>query len=198
MAAGTRATAVPVYVGQLVQNGSITTPVQFFDIGLPSGYSRFNFYFTGMTVTASGMSTGDNIAAALQLNGGFVCDNINNDSYYDMNTATTASLMTLTPPQTDIAHGPDFRAVGLIDIYPGDANNWPLLTVTYSWAQPSGGLLVLQGLTGWIVNPGSTTGPASPAPAAMLRVLPLGLGDCNPPTSGETINTGDWRLYAFN
>ncbi len=196
MAAGTRPTAVPVYLGQLVQFGSITSPVLFFDVMVPSGYSRFQLYFKGMTLTAP--NPGDTIAAAIQtVPGGFICDNINNDSYYDMNTATLASLITLTPVQTDVGGSQNFGAVALVDIYPGDLNNWPFVSVVYSWGAASAAIPTILSSITWTVDPAATIPPVL-GPVTMIRVLPHGNGDINPPTSGETINTGDWRLYAYN
>ncbi len=196
MAAGTRPTAVPVYLGQLVQWGSITSPVLFFDVMVPSGYTRFQLYFKGMTLTAP--NPGDNIAAAIQtVPGGFICDNLNNDSYYDMNTATLAPLITITTPQTAVTAAQNFGAVALIDIYPGDLNNWPFVSVVYSWAAAAAAIPVVLSSITWTIDPSATIPPVL-GPDTMVRVLPLGVGDCNPPTSGHTINTGDWRLYAYN
>ncbi len=195
MAAGTRPTAVPVYVGQLVQFGSITTSVPFFDVLLPDGYSRFNFFFTGITVTSA--DPGDNIATALQIAGNFDCDNINNDTYFLINPATLSSLITLTPVQTDQANANNYRAGCLVDIYDGDVNNWPFVSVTYAWAQPKSAFIAQTGLAVSTLNPSATIPPRK-GRATLMRVLPLGNGDCNPPTSGNTIDTGDWRLYAYN
>lgn len=192
MTTAARPTAVPVYLGQLVQNGTITSPVEFFDVTLPSGFSRFNFFFSGMTLTAP--DPGDNIAAVLMTGGRFNNDIINNDSYFQFPAGSTSPVITLTPPQTNASL--DFRAVGLFDIYPGDANNWPILTITYALAESKTNVLV-QGLLFWTLHPEAVVTPFR-GPATVLRVFPKGNSDCNPPTSGETINTGDWRLYAYN
>ena len=197
MATGTRATAVPVYLGQLVQFGSIITPTTFFDVFLPEGYSRCQFFFTGVTVSG----TGDNVAAALYVAGNFECDPVHNDTYYTFRPPSTTllgSLIILTPKQTDIAHSSGgYRAGCLVDLYVGDLQNYPVAVVDYGWGQASGGALLFEGQALTVVNDAATI-PASRGPATLMRVLPLGNGNCNPPTSGETINTGDWRLYAYN
>ncbi len=194
MAAGTRPTAVPVYLGQLVQFGSITSSVQFFDMELPSGYTRFQLWMSGFTVTAP--DPGDQIGAALRIAGNFANDPINADTYLDITLTTAFPLMFFTGQQTSIAKSAVARAGCLVDIYPGDLLNLPFIAVNYAWSANTGGLGA-DGQSIWVVNPGATI-PPTPGPATLLRVLPFGLGNCNPPTSGNTIDTGDWRLYAYN
>ncbi len=195
MAAGTRPTAVPVYLGQLVQFGSITSPVLFFDVDLPDGYSRFQFWLSGATLTASaGPTVGDSLAAALYQSGAFVNDPILLNSYVNITAGGVfAPLIDITPLLTDVAHTPGFRAGSLVDIYPGALDDQALVIVNYAWGGSPGGPLFL-GQDIWTTT---VFGPPNP-PATKMRVTPLGNGDINPPTSGETINTGNWRLYAYN
>ena len=194
MVTAARPTAVPVYLGQLVQFGSITNSVKFFDVALPDGYSRFQFFFTGVTVTAPGV--GDYVSAALRVAGNFANDPINNDTYFNVTAATASPLIKITPQQTDIANNPKFRAGCLVDIYPGDNINWPVVTVNYSWAYQTGGV-TFSGQALWTLDQAATI-PPTHGQATLMRVQPLGNRNCNPPTSTNTIDTGDWRLYAYN
>src|SRR5215469_2047902 len=188
MAAGTRPVGVPVYVGQLVQWGTVTAPVRFFDVDLPEGYSRFQFWVTGVTVSAA-----DNVAAALYVGGRFECDPTHNDTYLTVPAVTSSSLIVMTPVQT---HAPTpYRAGCLAEIYPGDLENLPVVAIPYAWA--SAGTLTLQAQS-VVTLKNTATVPPSTGPATMIRILPKGTGNVNPPTSGETLNSGDWRLYAYN
>ena len=193
MAAGTRPVGVPVYLGQLVQFGTITTPVPFLDVNLPAGYSRFVFWFYGVTVSG----TGDNVAAAIYVAGGFENDPAHNDTYFTAPSGALSSLIVLTPQQSDQAHSVNHHAACLVDIYPGDLETYPFVIVNYAWGQASGGVLTFQQQSVTTLY-GASTVPRSKGPATLIRVLPKGAGNVNPPTSGETMESGSWRLYAYN
>lgn len=196
--AGTLTNNGQVIRAVLIDSGSVSAAVEFFDVLLPAEYSRFSLKLTGFFVSAI-----DAIAFALSVDGGttFYNDSINFDSYFSQYTllqggpgpttvigqAATDALIAAWQYQDPAA---DIGSMINLDISPGAAGLFASMFTTALVFTESDDQAVTQGAT--IVWPSSGELPGR---VNLIRVQPYGNGDCNPPTSGETITAGSWALY---
>lgn len=198
-----------------ISSGAVSSPVDYIDVTLPSGYDLFILRHTGFKFSAA-----DAICAALSSDGGatFHCDTTNFDTYgqiWDQLNLSGGGGFTQfrggsRSDNSVINSGiMDFPSVstagsihGSMTIYPGNSTRSP----TVDWetffhatdtntAPPEAGAACLDcyRLLGFL-NPVATS-PPSLARINLIRLLPYGNGDCAPPTSGETITSGTYHLF---
>lgn len=185
----------------MISQGKITTPVSYFDVALPSGFIGFRLTMKEITLSAL-----DVFCFAFSKDGGstFYNDTVNFDTYGVIDWYATSTGQGLVPNLANANDSlgyvsyPDIGAGGAIsaDIFvdPGRSQQFP----PYMRADcfiTQGGFLVRDDCTGFL-SPGATISPAY-APVNLIRFLPFGNGDCDPPTSAETINSGSWTLFGI-
>jgi hypothetical protein len=187
-----------------ISSGTISSPVAYFDVALPSGYSLFSIKIQDLQFSAS-----DFIAAAFSFDNGatFLNDVVNFDSYsaglyfgddtQDGNLVGGGSIGDATlfnfgdpvgsndaiPPMVDIA------------IKPGSASSLAGLYGFLSVPRTSSTRRAVM-LENY-VNPDATVTP-TPARATTIRWLPYGNGDVAPPTGGHTVTSGSWTLLGLS
>jgi hypothetical protein len=187
----------------LISSNSIITPVEYFDVALPSdGLLKFVYKI----VVSDPRSF---FAAALSFDGGstFLCDTTNFDSYAQLNVVSNTTAGS-TPLAASWVQGLD----SLIDldrggaihqgdfmIDCGDTTNPPVVsgsTFTFTWPGTGNPVTVVSaGCNLNTINPQATV-PIPLATADLVRFVPNGNADCNPPTSGITM-TGSWGLFGL-
>lgn len=187
--------------GQIViATGTISSPVAYFDVALPAGYKQFRLNIRGIRYDVDG----DTMEIAVSSDGGttFVCDTDNGDSYYEEgvfeafgslnHVHTTNPLMDINQGRQTPGHNPPH--VLLLDIFPGSSSEtFHLLYSTIAASGVTGGNHVYFEVGSQGLNPTATV-PPTPARMNMMRILPFGNGDCQPPTSGDNISAGSWAL----
>lgn len=193
----------------LLDSGTITSPVEFIDLTLPSGYVSFKI--VGNNFVAPYNST---IAGAVSIDGGstFFCDGTNFDTYGAIRSASWIddsnaynssfngdkgrdSLMYLTDTQGTAGDGADFY----VDFAPGSVSKGFRAGITgYDVAlDASAGLqIAIKWNNLQFLNPAPIAGAPTLGRVNVFRFMPYGTGDC-PPTSGNTINAGSYFLFGL-
>jgi len=184
----------------LIDNGTISAPVEFLDISLPSGYFEFTLVFTAFQFSAN-----DSLALAVSQDGGssFINDATNFDSYYCTRISQQDTALSARAGGDSLAYlvsrsqGSSTSALASVSasINPGSATCYTSLRSfgqMYQSTLSNGGLVLDSG----VINPDATVSPTL-ARANLVRILPYGNGDCDPPTSGETIIAGSWSLFGI-
>lgn len=181
-------------------SGAITTPVAYFDLALPSGYSAYQLLFGELMLT--GGVTG-NLAYAFSANGGttFYNDTTNGDSYVTGGVAEqrpypTSGIADDAWMYSDVlGYLCDYlyATSGAIWIIPGKSS-----TYTIGTAVSLGGAHTVVETVMSALNSIDATVPITSGSVNLMRVLPYGNGDCNPPTSGQTFASGSYTLLGVS
>lgn len=175
---------------ELIESATISSPVEYLDIDLPSGYAHYSMILTGFRSDIA-----DILSAAFSDDSGesFLCDASNSDTYLNANSANTGSFsagaadsLVQVTLQMDVGR----PGVCLVEIYPGTSSHPAILQSQSFLAAGLGGRLFLRSS----LNPVATVPPVL-ARITTLRLLPYGDGNCDPPTSEETITEGSYFLY---
>jgi hypothetical protein len=181
---------------------TIKSPVAYIDVELPNCFSAFKLLVSGFVLSAE-----DGLACVFSPDNGATwwCDPANKDTYivceatiYSADGVSTYFPAARTPWSQAVFNSLTFQngMMSEIMLFPGSAET-PLITQASATAadatQPS---LLLPGpdLSSCVLNVAATV-PPTLARANLMRLLPSGNGDCNPPTSGETIIAGSWVLW---
>lgn len=183
----------------LIDSGTITVPVAFFDVTLPSGYDHFVLRMSSFTLNVSV----DNVSAALSSDGGdtFYCDPVNYDTYGVSYLAQQSPAPTTARGQYSAGDDSliDWRMASdaVFDntsiIWPGDATTtFRMRSIYHSLSADILNMAIYDWLS--FFNIGATN-PPTLARANLIRILPYGNGDCDPPTSGHTITAGTYYLW---
>lgn len=183
-----------------ISSVTISSPVEYIDIALPSGYSDFRLTGSDIWLTDQTFAGRDFIAGAVSTDAGatFFCDSSNTDTYRnrELIMTTTAgdpaynvfddSLAYITVGNGNIF---DFE----LWIVPGSAARGPRLRA-FAAIELLNGPSLAGGFEIVALNPAATTPPVY-ARVNLLRLLPYGHGDCDPPTSDETFASGHLALF---
>lgn len=189
-----RAAPVLLPIGPIA-SGSIISPVEFFDITLPDTYSVFDLVLSGFHFDSL-----QSLSLAMSFDGGttFLNDAVNFDSYQSNGYYAQAgmggsnsnpdSLCDINGSQstTDL-----FSGFARVTIVPGSPIDFAYC-ISLGFSVNTADALLAQ--YNFIVNPLATVTP-TPARTNLVRLLPYGNGDCDPPTSGAVITSGSWTLY---
>lgn len=179
--------------------GQITSPVAYFDVPLPIGFNFFMLYLNQVRCSDS-----DSLSAAFSADGGttFVNDSSHFDSYGYYGLSIGTSLPAAGDPILMIKTNP---ADALMDtsfviepsnsqftIWPGSDASLPYLE------QHTVGLHGVKTASAThIMNQNPTGDPPATIRYNLLRFVPNGNGDCNPPTSGHTLTVASWLLVSI-
>lgn len=187
----------PANVGGLVliDSGTITDPVEFLDITLPSGYFVFQLVISGLLLP------NDTPCFAFSTNAGVNFVN-GDDSYLTneldiLNNASVSNFLDFSLGVFGLDSQSNETAGALITswIDPGSASlSFRVKYHASKWYAPNSNLI--ENIGSCIFNPAATV-PITLARANLIRLLPQGNGDCDPPTSGETITAGSWTLFGI-
>lgn len=183
----------------LLASGTITDPVEFLDITLAAGYELFQLVVTGLL-----FDTFDYLAGAFSTDGGTTFINDSNSDNYLFNGILVAGSNVAVSGFGFADGGINLSTRQIVDalrplsldmtIYPGDTTNYARVHFTTFCFHSTSVRNDLDYIDGWgTVNPGAII-PPLPARINMIRFLPGGNDDVNPPTSGETITAGSWTL----
>lgn len=184
----------------LLTSGTITTPVEYVDLTLPDGYPFFRLVFPNIIFSIGN----EFLAGAFSTDGGstFYNDHINFDTYsyagFSVNgTPAVSPTPTWESPTDSLLEIGAYAGGGslpyaTLDFYPGGAgSSFNAIIIANGWA--SSHALSLS-FSSSILNPAAVISPVL-ARCNLIRILPYGNGDCNPPTSGETITSGSYFLW---
>lgn len=180
--------------------GAVTTPLAYVDMKLPADFVGF----TLQTFALGAFS--DTLAVAFSFDGGatFVNDPTHDDSYVTIelfmdDTGGTGFAGNFNGPtgltQIGGSNGDDATHSYTISIVPGDDTHLPYYYdtgVSLGYDIPDATAFI----QAHYINPAATITTA-PARANLIRLLPSGNHDCNPPTSGETFTTGSYILWGI-
>lgn len=181
--------------------GNIAAPVEYFDVSLPAGYGGFLLRLYGLT-----WDNGHPLCGAFSYDGGttFACDASNFDTYRILHqivqkvagNATSGSVVGFGDSVmyfTDET-STDLKPITLAaDIDPGNASGFPsMTTVTINQKPGTHNQSVCRSAN--MLNTAATSAPAN-GRVNLLRVLPYGNGDADPPTSGAEITAGKYHLF---
>lgn len=183
-----------------IESGTISTPVDYLDIDLPSGYAFFK-----LLLVAIELDSRDILAAAVSLDGGdtFKSDQIEGGTYTVhslqaeagdtvSNDAHADTLFYLgSSSQTDTEYRPG-NYESAID--PGAPNRTFNVMTRAAYDKETSNVSILSSDVTGFFNPAATN-PVTPARITTMRVVPYGNGDINPPTSGEQFISGSYFLY---
>lgn len=189
-----------------ISSGTITAPVEYFDVALPDGFLFFKLYIANTVI-----SVNDNICGALSIDNGatFLYDNVNFRAYSNVsvggfvnNSANAAfggggfgddTFMEFLAVDQNAA---GYNGCGIIEIFPGSDHSSIMVQANTTGLSISGyvGNDLVAAINSYMPNIFAFPTYAT-ARMNLLRILPYGNGDCNPPTSGETITSGSWVLY---
>jgi len=184
---------------ELIESGTISSPVEYLDLDLPSGYSCYRLIFSGIELAPR-----NELVAAVSVDGGatFISDQSNFDTYRSQsfgisgptitdNETTDALLYLLFSSQDDVAD----RAANLeAFIEPGKAGK--SFTITSRGSVESLSQAGVLNETCAFYNIGAVV-PVVAARINAIRISPYGNGDINPPTSNYTITAGSYFLYGI-
>lgn len=186
-----------------ISSGKITTPVEYFDVALPSGYYGYLFLGLGIVV-----SDEDLLAAAFSPDDGstFHNDTTNFDTY--IQTEVVSEMLangTRLPPANggtvDSLFYPFFASGGgepfntAMFIYPGESGTRAQV-FGLQHMQRTNTPDATPFLTSFLCLTGAVLATAM-GRQNLMRVLPYGNGDAAPPTSGETLSAGSWTLLGL-
>lgn len=194
--------AIGMYAGQvLVQAGTVSAPVTFIDLDLPSGYIQFRIEFYGLKFGSG--SDSYNFAAALSFDGGDTYLNDIGDPGFDSywnavinktgsaavdSSGTSDALMTFPT----YSAGSPFSMRLSVDLFPGSADSLAQSIYT-AVSDIAGSLLTSIGQAS--INPAATVTP-TPARADHIRFAVYdGYGEIKPPHVGVQITAGTYRLF---
>ncbi len=181
-----------------ISSAKITTPVAFFDVALPSGYMSYFFKWSGILGAFVGAASIDNGST-------FYCDPSSKDTYgivefglFGNGTSNIVpvsvlpwdSLIDLQPIGGDLT-----IQDGFVWIEPGDSITTPRFFVSATSLTPDAAVAAVDSELIYL-NPIATITPVF-GRINLMRFLPYGVGDCNPPTSGKTLATGAWALFGI-
>jgi hypothetical protein len=170
-----------------ISSGSISSPVESFDVTLPSGYKRFIFEMHSVS-----MDPADTLAVMFSYDSGvsFLGDDTNFDTYaYSDGIAPSGnSTLVLASSAQESA---DVLARVSIDIVPGSASE---LTNIFAIAGTFNSGPQARRIFGFL-DPAATVTPTK-ARATTMKVFPSG-NDNNPPDSGNEILAAEWTLYGI-
>lgn len=185
---------------RFISSVSISSPVEYVDVALPAGYSSFQLFVTGIAFDDSS----EQLAAVFSADAGatFFCDTTNFDTYAiivdAMATSSEGSIspdISLTMDSIIYLTSNSITAEGLgllsIDIYPGSASASFSLLSRARWTESATNAVME--INGSELNPEATVPPTF-ARADLIRILPLGNGDVDPPTSGLEMTSGTFVL----
>lgn len=186
---------------ELLASGTITDPVEYFDLTLPDGYPCFRLVFSDLFLSAT-----DYFSFAISYDAGatFVNDIINFDSYqflqfrrYGNDNEGAVNILDATNGTDALIGMSDLQApaadIGMsmsLDIFPGSASE--LMYVVGHSVSFKPDIYYNSGVI--YLSPYATTPPVK-ARINLLRFVPYGNGDVDPPTSGETITAGTYFLW---
>jgi hypothetical protein len=190
-----------------IASGRISSPVEYFDVALPSGYETFLFHFNDLLCAGN-----KEPAAVLSTDSGvtFWNDAVNFDTYSRTLLGKTGN------GATDVADGiaaviyveADDAVIdtgwstgnneGVWRISPGTASLPPRIAyqqTSYKWTdgQDWGQLGSVSGIVS--LNPKATIAPVL-ARCNLIRFAP-GDADFNPPTTGFQFTSGVWTLFGI-
>jgi hypothetical protein len=173
---------------------TITTPVEYVDIALPSTFSIFNLSVVNLV-----LSVDDAPYAALSPDNGatFYNDTLGFTSYvsalygdevFDGGASSTVDARS-DPGDSLFSFGAYTNGVGPFHIraliYPGETGAFASVLSQCSIRQPTPAALACTNGSSFLTTSGRQN---------LMRVQPWGNGDCNPPTSGETMTAGTFLL----
>lgn len=179
---------------ELIDSGTISSPVEYLDIDLPSGYSFWQLYLVHWVLD-------DSPAGAFSTDGGetFLNDTDNFDTYRTRNGifGVTNTLLNSTSEDALFAFGDNVQNAGgsvnvVLTIYPGSAALFP--SVMEDNCSSEGGAASQRGVVLHELKTNATVPPVA-ARINHLRISPYGNGDIDPPTGGGTIDAGSYFLY---
>lgn len=184
-------------------SGTITVPIAYLDLALPSGFIAYELLLTGILT-----SDLDFLAAAFSQDGGatFVCNPVSGfDNNYVSLTIQTNSVTGVTTSNSELYQsllqlGPRLGGVpialtGKGIITPGSSTLYPTLRFDAMMQSGNSGNGSFDMTTSGSTFYYAATNPAPALPVNVMRLLPFGSGDCDPPTSGETIDGGSYALF---
>ena len=166
-------------------SGTITDPVEFLDLALPIGYTAFSLSLEDIQFSI----TAENIALAFSVDDGdtFPADTTNYDTYITRFTnfpAASDSYDSTTYSTTDWFSNSSVANRLSASIWPGNNATVPSYFFWSSSGDSFGNPQITTGIC--ILNPQATVPPVI-SRANVLRLLPHGNGDTDPPTSGKTM-----------
>jgi hypothetical protein len=173
-------------------SGSITSDIAYLDLVLPTGYALFELELIDFGISAS-----DNLAAAFSADDGvsFWCDTIHQDTYLSTYWDTVnAQNQTVAESLALFTGSTATKSDASIKLWPGDSTS--SYRARNSLISPESGGVVAYELVGSSLNSAATVAPTY-ARVNLIRILPVGHGDCNPPTSGTKITSGSYILKGF-
>lgn len=173
----------------LISNGTITTPVSLLDITLPADYLG-PFY---LELSKFVLDTSDNLCGVWGRTDGevitFYADPDNSDTYGEA-TGIAPAIFNLK-----LFFFGDFL-VGTVDcsavLNPGSGSDTPRIRIHATNIAADFSAVHDQISTSFL-NPNATIPPEA-GRVNLIRILPYGFGDVDPPTSGEMITAGSWAL----
>lgn len=200
-------------VGAMVPlaHAAITSPVEYVDITLPTGYDHFVLRHTGWK-----QPDYEPLSAAMSKDGGdtFYCDATNFDTYgqlYDQLNLTSANVFSgfrggtrqnnslINSGILDFEDASDGAVHGHMTIYPGSATRVPSVAWELFYASVASMDIPGDATCDWyrfiaFLNPAADDAPVL-GRVNLIRLLPYGAGDCDPPTSGYTFTEGSYHLF---
>lgn len=180
----------------LISSVTVTTPVEWIDIALPSGYAYFTLTLTGMKHDV-GM-----IAGAVSYDNGatFESDLTNSDTYRNVISYTTGSIVeSLSDPY------PLFY-ISLVPSLPsGGYSTMSLVTIDVGSSDSSCVLFsnvaqIQDNHTGHVMSylVDGATAFASYNRVNFMRLVVDGNGDIDPPTAGKRFRAGTFKLFGVS
>jgi len=175
----------------LIDSGTISSPVEYLDLDLPSGYELFilrfiNVMFDTADIMAFGFSADagatffENAAAykheLIHATGNTAMDNV---PYSDVIGSLQSANLTITNPELNAA---DFEIV----IRPGSASRSATLFSRCRYNSSATEASLVEA---------SVVMTQESARVNLIRFFPYGDGVADPPTSEETITSGSYFLY---
>lgn len=195
-----------------ISSVAISSPVEYVDIALPAGYAAFQ-----LLINQLAFDTADNLAGAFSSDGGTTFDNdaSNFDTYQASGRITKSAMDQSHNGVADVTGcdaladfrmysailSPDssIRGSGTLIIDPGSASSFPTVQFKSVSVQHDPFDVVP-----WLVWMSSSlsynllaTTPPTVGRRNLLRLQPQGNDDCNPPTSGELITSGQFHLFGI-
>jgi hypothetical protein len=182
--------------------GTISSPVAYIDLTLPAGFSRFRLALVGFNFSVDAF-----VAFVLSQDSGvtFINDPVQYDSYrhtyiaVSENTPNVVGGLTFVDANIDIGaqkvESTNGFGINIVaEIFPGSSSQLAsFLGNTFEF-----NLVAKFAFTygAAAVNPTATI-PPTLGRTNLIRILPYGVGDSNPPTSGVNIVAGSYLLEGF-
>lgn len=175
---------------EVVSEGTITTPVEYIDVNLPTGYREFILQIRSLAI-----DTEDALMFGLSPDGGSTFNNAD----YEVNVSSRFSTSTSNVVENNydealgaLAYWSFYVSANMnVDaaIYPGGPSQFPIVRAEWPGYVDSEGTFMMEHVnyTRLKVN----------GRANLMRIVPYGFGDIDPPTFGSEFTTGYWRLLGW-